>query len=226
MVLATPRLQLETLFVLSDRGRIISTRQPLPSPGPAFMLIRGSTEVAWAVREDIADDVTDALDDLARQEPASPEWERPPIHARHYQALLRGPVGWGPAFEFPEAVGTPEGVVAIHDEALLQPHFPGWVAGEIEAGASPVMAIVVDGRAVSACFCARRSPAAAEAGLDTAPAFRGRGYAARVTLAWAAAVRASGRTPLYSTAWTNASSLAVARKLGLTTYATDWSIDG
>jgi hypothetical protein len=32
--------------------------------------------------------------------------------------------------------------------------------------------------------------------------------------------------PLYSTAWDNQSSLAVARKLGLRTYATNWSIDG
>jgi predicted GNAT family acetyltransferase len=117
-------------------------------------------------------------------------------------------------------------VVAIEDVALLQRHFSGWVAGEIEEGASPVMAVLVDGHAVSACFCARRSIVAAEAGLDTAPAFRGRGYAGRVTSAWAAVVRASGRTPLYSTSWTNASSLAVARKLGLRIYATNWSIDG
>ena len=226
MVSATPQLQLGTLFVLSDRGRIISTREPRPSPGPAFILIRGSTEVAWAMREDVADDVAEELDDLARREPWSAEWERPPIYTRRYQAALRGHIGWGPAFEFPEPLATTGGVVEVHDEALLQHHFPGWGAGEIEAGASPVMAMLVDDRAVSACFCSRRSDVAAEAGLDTAPAFRGRGYAARVTSAWAAAVRASGRTPLYSTSWTNASSLAVARKLGLRIYATNWSIDG
>jgi GNAT acetyltransferase len=225
MVSATPRLQIETLFVLSDCGRIISTRQPRPSPGPAFMLIRGEAAVAWAVRADVAADVADELNDLARREPASPEWERPPIYARHFQAALRGRVGWGPAFEFPESAGAPVGVVEVHEEALLQAHFPGWLAGEIEAGASPVMAVLVDGCAVSACFCARRSNVAAEAGLDTAPAFRGRNYAAHVTSAWAAAVRASGRMPLYSTSWANASSLAVARKLGLRIYATDWSID-
>jgi hypothetical protein len=226
MLSATPRLHLETLLVLSDRGRILSTREPRPSPGPAFVLIRGATEVAWAVRDDLADDVAAELDDLAGQEPAAPDWERPPIHARRYQAALRGRVDWGPAFEFPEPVATPEGVAVIRDEALLQRHFSGWVAGEIEAGASPVLAVLVDGHAVSVCFCARRSIVAAEAGLETAPAFRGRGHAARVTSAWAVAVRASGRTPLYSTSWANVSSLAVARKLGLRTYATNWSIDG
>jgi FR47-like protein len=225
MVSATPRLQLETLFVLSDRGRILSTRAPQPSPGPTFVLIRGATEVAWAMRHDVAVDVADELDNLARQEPVSTDWERPPIHARLYQGALNGRVGCGPAFEFPESLGTPRGVVGVSDEALLQRHFPGWVAGEIEAGASPVMAVLVDGYAVSACACARRSMVAAEAGLETAPAFRGRGYAARVTSAWAAAVRATGRMPLYSTSWANASSLAVARKLELRIYATDWSIE-
>jgi RimJ/RimL family protein N-acetyltransferase len=222
MLSATPQLQLDTLFVLSESGRILSTRQPLPSPGPAFIPIRGATEVAWAVRDDVADE----LADLARQEPVSPEWQQPPIHARRYQAALRGRVDWGPAFEFPEFVPSRDGVVAIHHEAPLGRHFSGWGAGEIEAGAAPMMAVLVDGHAVSVCFCARRSLGAAEAGLDTAPAFRGRGLATRVTTAWAGAVRASGRTPLYSTSWANASSLAVARKLGLRVYATNWSIVG
>ena len=180
MLSATPQLQLDTLFVLSESGRILSTRQPLPSPGPAFMLIRGATEVAWAVRDDVADELTDELADLARQEPPSPEWQQPPIHARRYQAALRGRVDWGPAFEFPEFVPSRDGVVAIHEEALLGRHFSGWVAGEIEAGAAPMMAVLVDGDAVSVCFCARRSIGAAEAGLETAPAFRGRGLAARI----------------------------------------------
>src|SRR3954470_15286731 len=119
MISATPQLQLETLFVLGDRGRILSTREPQPSPGPAFMLIRGSTEVAWAVRDDVAHGVADELDRLARQEPVSSEWERSPIHARLYQALLRGRVGWGPAFRFPESVGTPGGAAGVHQADYL-----------------------------------------------------------------------------------------------------------
>src|SRR6266851_4539878 len=52
----------------------------------------------------------------------------------------------------------------------------------------------------------------------------GRGFAPRVTSAWAAAIRSSGRIPLYSTSWTNSASRAVARKLGLVQYAVDWTI--
>jgi hypothetical protein len=34
------------------------------------------------------------------------------------------------------------------------------------------------------CFCARRSDIAAEAGVETAEAYRGRGYGQRVTVTW------------------------------------------
>jgi hypothetical protein len=226
---ATPHLQLETLFILDDRGRIISTREPLPSPGPVFMLIRGEATVDWAIRADVADGVADELNALARQESASTAWEQPPVHARRYQEAVGGHVSFGPAFEFPNSIqttGIMDEVVEIHDEARLHRHFSGWIAGEIEAGAAPMIGVLSEGEPVSVCFCARRSEIAAEAGLETALAFRGRGYAPFVTAAWAASVRAGGRIPLYSTDWTNAASLAVARKLGLRTYAADWSISG
>jgi predicted GNAT family acetyltransferase len=116
--------------------------------------------------------------------------------------------------------------IEISDETLLECHFTGWVAGEIAAGRSPVMAVSEGGRPVSICFCARRSAVAAEAGVETAPGFRGRGLAPRATSAWAAAIREMGLMPLYSTTWDNGSSLAVAGKLGLIVYATDWSTGG
>jgi predicted GNAT family acetyltransferase len=83
---------------------------------------------------------------------------------------------------------------------------------------------LVNGQAASLCGCARRTDEAAEASLETAEPFRGQGLAAQVTAAWAAAVRASGRIPLYSTSWENLASLAVARKLKLSVYAASWSL--
>lgn len=115
--------------------------------------------------------------------------------------------------------------MVVADEAELGRHFSGWAAGEIAAGRGPVLAVREGGHAVSVCFCARRSVAAAEAGVETTAAFRGRGYAARAAAAWARRVRAEGLTPLYSTDWSNRASLAVARKLGLVPFGADFSVE-
>ena len=219
-----PQLQLETLFVLDERGRIRSTRELRAAAGPAFVLIRGRTEVAWAVHADLPEEVAAAVIELAQWEPPLPAWDRPPVHAERYQALIAGEFDAGPAYEFPDSFISSERLTPIHDEAMLQTHFTGWTAGEIEGGAAPMVAIVVDGSPVSVCFCARRSDVAAEAGVETAPAYRGRGFAPRTVSAWAVAVRESGRIPLYSTSWTNSSSRHLAIKLGLEMYATTFSI--
>ena len=106
---------------------------------------------------------------------------------------------------------------------MLECHFHGWSADEIPER-EPIMAVMEGGYPVSVCFCARLSEEAAEAGVETASAYRGRGFAPRVTAAWAAAIRASGRVPLYSTGWTNTQSRAVARKLGLVLRAVTWGV--
>jgi hypothetical protein len=176
------------------------------------------------------------LERLAREEPPTADLRAPPAHADRYVSLLGGliPPGVlpasktlqsdGPAFAFPEALDEDAGMVLIEDERQLERNFRGWVPGEIAAGRSPVVAIVEDGWPVSICFCGRRSDVAAEAGLDTGEAYRGRGYGPRVTAAWALAIRRSGLVPLYSTSWTNDASLAVARKLELAAYASDWGL--
>jgi hypothetical protein len=222
--------------VLNGEGRITSTREPGASPGPLFALVRSATGCAWAVRADVPKDVASELDGLAQEEPPVLDLRDAPLHADRYWSLLGGRIrsgqqagaeigqSAGPAFTFPDAVAQPAGVVVVEDERLLQHNFRGWVVGEIAAGRSPVMAVTRDGYPVSICFCARCSEVAAEAGLETAEAFRGRGLGPRVTAAWALKIRASGRIPLYSTSWTHHASLAVARKLGLIAYASDWSL--
>jgi hypothetical protein len=233
--MSTPGLHLRTAFVLDREGRIVSTREPGPQRGPLFTVVRGVGHCAWAVRGGLPPDLVAGLERLAREEPAAADPCGPPVHASRYLALLRSHLArggeaaglcetGGPAFTFPEAVSRPAGVVVVEDESLLQRHFRGWIPGEIAAGRAPVLAVVAEGYPVSVCFCARLSDEAAEAGLETAPAFRGRGLAPRVTAAWASAIRATGRVPLYSTAWTNRASLAVARKLGLLAYASTWSV--
>ena len=223
--MTTPYLHLRTLFVLDDSGRIAATREPGPNPPPVFCLVRGAATCVWAVRADVPDDIAAEFDALARDELPVADLREPPAHAESYASLLGGRVSSGPALSFPGALPDPGDVVFVDDLGPLERHFRGWVAEEIP-GSSPVVAVLEDGHAVSVCCCARRSEVAAEAGLETTEAFRGRGLGPRVSAAWALAIRASGRTPLYSTSWDNHASLAVARKLRLDAYASDWSIYG
>jgi GNAT superfamily N-acetyltransferase len=189
-----------------------------------LMIIRSATECAWAVRTDVADAIADEVARFASEESTATDFRLPPVHADKYQSLIGGSVELGPGFTFLERIPQPTGIQVIDDEQPLLHHFRGWVPGEIAEGRAPVMAIVEDGHPVSACFCARRTDEAAEAGLETAEAYRGRGYGPRVTAAWALTVRASGRIPVYSTSWDNAASLAVARKMGLVPHASYWSL--
>jgi hypothetical protein len=222
--MSTPKLHLETAFVLDAAGRIASTREPEATAGPVFSLVRSTTSCAWAVRTDVGEATADELNRLAREEPPLSKLRDAPLHADRYISLIGGPVRSGPAFTFPQAITQGAGVVLVEEERLLERHFRGWVAGEIDAGRAPLMAIVENGYPVSVCFSARRSSVAAEAGVETATGFRGRGFGARVTAAWALAIRASGVIPLYSTDWSNKASLALARKLSLVAYAADWSV--
>lgn len=221
----TPSLLVESLVVLDRARRSTTTREPGGTRAPSFVLVRGQHACAWAVNADVSGHVADQLDALAREEPAGTDWRAPPIHSERYRALLDGAqVYFGPSFRFPADLPTDGAeTCVIDDEQLLGLHFRGWVPGEIAEGRAPVIAIVVDGAPVSVCFCARRGESTAEAGVETAAAYRGRGLAPRVTAAWARAVRESGRIPLYSTSWDNRSSLAVARKLGLSTQASIWN---
>lgn len=219
----TPSLHLRTLYRFDAAGRIVSTIEPQPTDGPSFTLIRSRAERVWAVGARVAPDLADKLVALAAQEPPLDEWRDPPRFAERYRALLCGDLVSGPALEFPDRIDGPEGVSLIDDARVLQRHLQGWTAEEIP-GRTPMAVVTVDGHAVSLCACARRTDEAAEASLETAEPFRGQGLAERVTASWAIAVRASGRIPLYSTSWENLASLAVARKLGLTTYAASWSL--
>lgn len=222
-----PRVQLETQYRLDAQGQIVSTREPRASRGPRLALIRSTTQVAWAVRAGTPPATVDTLAALIADEPPLGVVGDEPRHAAEYRTAVDGSIVSGPAFAFPRPVRGPHraqhDVVLVEDLATISRQFSGWSQHEIPAR-QPIVGILEDGDAVSLCFCARRSAIAAEAGIETAQPYRGRGLAARVAIAWAAAVRAEGLVPIYSTQWTNSASLAVAHKLGLEAVADDWTL--
>lgn len=84
----------------------------------------------------------------------------------------------------------------------------------------PIFGIVRDGQIAAACVSTRENDEAAEAWVQTNPAFRRRGYARQVTAAWVDDVLARGKVAFYSHRHDNLPSRKVAESLGLS-----WFVD-
>jgi GNAT superfamily N-acetyltransferase len=102
----------------------------------------------------------------------------------------------------------------IEWEELLDGRLGPWAMARADGGA-----------VVSICHTPGSLRArAAECGVWTDPAHRGRGYAAAVTSAWAEILRPSGRHLFYSTGAQNLSSQRVAQRLGLHPLGWTWRL--
>jgi RimJ/RimL family protein N-acetyltransferase len=169
------------------------------------------------------------LKGILAEDPASSDFEQPLVTRQRLMSVLTkdAPIEctWeGPAWRFPDSMSRQADIVAITQAiAHLVPTDFAMLADEIQER-QPFFGIVRDNRAVSICYSARNSDLAAEAGVDTLEAYRGRGFAVAVTASWADAVRRDGREPLYSTSWENAASRRVADKLGLILYGADFQV--
>lgn len=225
-------LQIAALFTHDSAGRIVAINEPGGGPAPRFFLGRTRAGNLWRVRHDLPEPIARRLDALASCEPVHGDLHTEPHNMAVFREALhvdRGdqPVGSGPAYYFPDALLLPARVTRITRANLHLLRGMGWdletFAKEFE-GWEPVVALVEDQVAVSLCFSARLTEHAAEAGVETRETHRGRGYASAVVTAWACAIRATGRIPLYSTSWDNDASRAVARKLGLVQYGADLSL--
>ena len=227
-------LQVESLYTHDAAGRIVATNEPNGSRAPRFFLARSADGNIWRVRDDLSPELAEELNAVARAEPVRADPQPEPECAAAVRALLARhepatSTGGGPAYVFPDPLPAPPGTGPAVEVRLLVPGdldltretFP-WMEEEI-AGRQPCAVAVVAGRAVAACFSARRSGRAAEAGVETLAEYRCRGYASAVTRAWGEAVRREGLVPLYSTSWDNRASQGVARRLGLVRYGADWS---
>ena len=225
-------IQINTLYQCDAAGRLLCVNEPGYPPAPRFFMGRTTAGNGWRFRHDLPAALVAQLEALCQAEPVSADLQTPPQNYDAIKARLatQAPIETeyrGPAYWIPERV-TPSPQVVLLDESTIQvaqPHFPWLTTADPYYAMGPVAAVLVDGRAVSICFCSRIPGQATEAGLETVAAYRGKGYAGAAVAGWAAAVRQRGWLPLYSTGWDNHASQRVANKLGLVCYAEDWSID-
>lgn len=229
-------LQVSTSFIYDATERLRYNNEPGYTeaelePAPRFFMgwTRGGN--VWRFRHDLPDDVIRSLERLCRSEPVVTNLTDPPTHAVAIRALVHAhaPIVHeerGPTYWIPDGVQAPGEVVLIEEANahLLQANFPWKLTSPSRYTAGPLTAAVVDGSAVSICFCARLAAQAAAAGVETVAAARGQGHASAAVAAWATVIRQRGLIPLYSTSWENVASQGVARKLGMVQYGEDWSI--
>ncbi|MEP6690848.1 MAG: GNAT family N-acetyltransferase [Gemmatimonadaceae bacterium] len=220
------RVHIATLFVLDERGRMTHVNEPEGKRAPRFFLGRTARGCECRARDDIDDQLLRELESACSAEPATEAALLPPHGETRYEDILarQEPVQGveaGPAFCFPPRLpSTARAILVTEANAeVLRPHLEAWLPDVPDR--QPMFALVVDGEARALCCSVRITALAHEAGVETATQFRGRGYAAEVVVAWANAVRAMGRMPLYSTSWQNAASRTLARKLGLILFGAD-----
>jgi GNAT superfamily N-acetyltransferase len=226
------QLQAEALFTHDGRGRILHTNEPEGDRAPRFFFAHSREGNLWRCRDDVPKEMVRALDALAAAEPVGVDLRAEPRNVGAFLTALGveregAPVESGPAYQFPDELPRAAGVTHLTRDNL---HLLRAMVQDLDYTAryfeerGPCMAVVEDGRAVSICFSARLTDKAAEAGVETLEAYRGRGYAPAVVTEWARAIRATGRIPLYSTSWDNHASQAVARRFRLVHYGTDVSL--
>jgi Acetyltransferase (GNAT) domain len=212
-------------------------RHEEPPLGAVAISAAGHRVIVWpGLDADLAGSLKHMLGSWARTVPA-PEL-RPALESALPMLDLAGvqvAVHGGPSFLVGSTLEPATGKTVVHSSgqgdvrrlAGLRP--PNWEPAQWAAllgGLLGPWAMLTDaGEILSICHTPRDSPAGAEAGTWTDPRFRGNGYAAAATAAWAGLLRRrDGRPLFYSTADANHSSRQVAARLGLHPLGWIWSL--
>lgn len=225
-------LHLNALYECDAAGYITASRDPEVTP-PPFHLVRSFSGNRWLLRASLPSAQRDHLASILQIQPRISDCDEAQMHPPQLEAIralleeLAAPVREyrGPAFVFPNKLTTSDGAELLSDLREAPSSGPlAWLRGAPEASRPIAVVRAGDGEVVSACYAARSTSAAAEAGVETTEGYRGRGYGSKAVIAWAAAVRESGRVPLYSTEWENSASRRLASRIGLICYAEDLHI--
>ena len=226
-------LQAATNFVLSESGRIVRYNSPDRAAPPRLYLAGCMSGNVLRIRHDVAPEIATAIESLAADEPPFCHADSAPLHLKDYMRLLGAgaPVEhhelgliWtapeGLNFDHPAklvASDTPEGAALL--DRLTEQGMPESLtaAGFVDAGEfwAPWCLALHGDDIASIAISARLGPRAAEVGVYTLAAYRGRGFAAAATAGWASHAALRGRTLFYGTSRANVSSQRVTQRLGL-----------
>lgn len=213
---------LSAMFQCDERGR-------LTGDAPQAHILRTADQVFVRFHADLADEAATAIDALARAPRGRPgAWADD--YASYISLISRvahvTAVRAGPLYAFPETLREPPDSLAIDrsNMSLLNGTLDEWLA-DVDAG-SLVIAALSDDRAVSVCASVRASQGVHCAGVETAPEYRGQGFAAIAVTGWANVVRTQGAEPFYATTFDNIASQRVAHAVGLNVVGSEFSIYG
>ncbi|MDE0401012.1 MAG: GNAT family N-acetyltransferase [Candidatus Poribacteria bacterium] len=224
-------IHVEVLFTQDENRCLQRINEPDGDGKPAPRFFFGYTNEGsiCRFRHDLPDNVVAQLKEVVAAEPMPVNSEKIPKNHSQFKDILQSQapierVWVGPAYRFPEQIAPPTNVVRLSrtHAGLLKGDFAEMVS-ELNSS-QPYLAVIEDSQAVSICRSIRSSSRAHEAGVDTLVGYRRRGYAIWVVAAWALAVRALNRIPLYSTSWDNLASQGVARRLDLVQYGVDYHV--
>ena len=221
---------IETLYVIDANGDMHTSNEPYPPSrrqAPAFHLSWTNKDYTTCFRQDVPFDKRQQLNNLVASQWPFPNLKEPPSQSRYASILdnyCTGRSGAGPAFIVPKGKYLTSGATLIsHNNAqVLESGFADCIE-ELD-DTHPFYAVIVEERAVSICQTVRRSAHGIEAGVDTLEGYRRRGYAKTAVTAWCWAALQEEQLGFYSTSWSNRASLALAKTLGLTQVATEFSV--
>lgn len=221
--------QADVLYTYNHEGRMQQINDRRRSRAPRLFLGRTRQGTILRVRDDVSQALVAHIESLLAREPDPVDLRQEPAMLPVLRSLLT--VGTaqpdeesGPAYLLPAEHRAAGGVVEITPaRERLMLRFFGDRLPILDSG-PPCFALVDGEDAIAICQSARLGAFVAEAGVETAAGYRGRGFATLVTAAWAQAIRARGLIPLYSTSWDNLASQGVARHLGARLYGADFHI--
>lgn len=176
---------------------------------------------------DLADEIPTAVEELSVRPRTRPrEWAR---EYADYLAALSSvspltSMRAGQLYRFPDLLAFEGTCISIIESNadLLRGGLDEWLP-DVAVGL-PMIATVADGRAVLIFTSVIAANTVHEAGVETLPDYRRRGFGVQAVGGGARAVQASGATPFYATTFDNVESQGLAARLGLSLVGAEFSL--